>query len=265
MRAEEAKRQKKELEDKEKKVKRWSQCSGVVSLWAGALISQVTAKRDGTVHPYEYTSDYFDEDFLMSADILADFPDEIDVNSILEDVDIQSYLNNWLETIQDRKRALYNNCNFVGKRSLDRRCSQRRSLEDYYGEDDLDIGSANTSSLVERQTESPDHLTVFPRGSHELDKRFWGALFSSLAQWGSRLGMSLASLTRSASSAVAAVTKVAKQERLFQIAAGTAGRGRTASGGTQAMQKARDFLKNFRVGNKKEFQECLKKGVADAL
>jgi hypothetical protein len=262
-RDEEAKKQKQELEEKDKKAKRLSQCSTCVALVAGAAIDGATAKRDGE-HPYEWTSDYFDEEFVISDESLADWPNDIDVNSISEDVDQESFLKKWLEVITDRKRALYNNCNFVGKRSLDRRCSQRRSLEDWYGlgdgtygDNDLHIRSANSSILVERQTESVNHLTVSPRGSDELDKRFLGALFSMLAQFGTRLATGLAALVRSASSAVAAVTKIAKPERLFQNAAGSAGRGR---GTPQGMTNARKAIKDFA-----DWKKCLKDGLAAAI
>ena len=179
-----------------------------------------------------------------------DWPYELDVNSISEDVDQNSFLQKWDKYIDDHKRE-YHSCNFVGKRSLDRRCSQRRSLEEWYGNFDLALRSANSSYLVDRQTESVDHPTIFPRGSDELDKRFLGFLFDILAAFGARLATGIVAR---ATSAVTVVTRYAQTaDRLFQIAKGSTGRG-----GAQGMKNARSNTKS----NQDQWLKCLKEGLA---
>jgi hypothetical protein len=173
-------------EEKDKKKDRMVKCSALVSLLLGAIYNQVAAKCDGEgEHPYELMTDYFDEAFIGSDDNLVVWPYELDVNSISEDVDQDPFLQKWDEYIDDHKRE-YHSCNFVGKRSLDRRCSQRRSLEEWYGNFDLDVRSTNSSSLVDRQKETVYHPTTSPCGSDELDKRFLGFLFDILAAFGIR-------------------------------------------------------------------------------
>lgn len=70
----------------------------------GAAFNQAAnSKRDGK-KPYDWTTDYFDEEFVSSDDRLKEWPDEVDVNQISEDVNTEAYLKKWDEYIDEHRR-----------------------------------------------------------------------------------------------------------------------------------------------------------------
>jgi hypothetical protein len=242
------------LRDKKDKQKaRTSKCATAISLLLGVAESTATSKRDGE-HPYDWTTDYFDEEFVDSDDRLEDWPNDIDVEQISADVDHDAFLKAWSEMIDDRKRKP-NPCTGVGKRSLESRGSQRRSSEEWYGDDELDTRSYNSSTLVEVYTGPVHPSEMSARGTGELEERNPLLLiFQILAQFETRLGVSLAS--RASASVAAHAPRLAQlmktPERLFQIA--KTGQGTRA--GAQGMKNARQTIKSdFR------WKKCIKNGL----
>ncbi|KAF2824666.1 hypothetical protein CC86DRAFT_296063 [Ophiobolus disseminans] len=245
------------LEEKQDKKKvRQSKCGTVVSLLLGVAYNAANTKRDGE-HPYDWTTDYFDEEFVASDDRLKDWPDEVDVDKISEDVDEDAFMKKWDGMIEDKKR-IGHSCQFTRKRSLDARCSQRRSLEDELLTD-VHLGgrSDNTSSLLERHHRPNHHLDMYPDSLVELDPRnpVVGLIFEILGLFGTRVAVQL--IARTTASIAAHAPRLASlaqnPARLFQ----TAVRGQGAKGGQQAMQSAKQAI----MKDKNRWVKCLKDGL----
>jgi membrane-associated HD superfamily phosphohydrolase len=262
---EERDRSMKEKDDKikeanDKKKERLAKCDTPIALLLGAAFNEAMSKRDGE-HPYDWTTDYFDEEFVGSDERLKDWPQDIDVEQISADVDTEAFLKKWDEYIDDHKRQGHS-CTFIGKRSLDRRCSQRRSLEEWYGGVDLDTRFDNTSALVQRHVGPVFHadislrdIATLPHGMHELDKRnpiAW--LFEILAQFGTRMAVQVAA--RATASVAANSPRLANllktPERLFQ----TAAKGQGTKAGQKGMEGAKEAIKK----DAKRYWKCLKEG-----
>jgi membrane-associated HD superfamily phosphohydrolase len=255
----------KEKDDKikeanDKKKERLAKCDTPIALLIGATFSEVLSKRDGE-HPYDWTTDYFDEEFVASDERLKDWPQDIDVEQISADVDTDAFLKKWDQYIDDHKREPHS-CQFIGKRSLERRCSQKRSFEEWYGDDEPATRFNNASSLVQRHIGPVFHadasardITITPSGMHELEKRNpLALLFEILAQFGTRLAVQL---TARATATVAAnsprlANLLKTPERLFQ----TAAKGQ----GTKAGQKGMDGAKEAIKKDAKRYWKCLKEG-----
>jgi hypothetical protein len=244
-----------ELRDnKDKQKLRTSKCATAISLLLGVAESAATSKRDGE-HPYDWKTDYFDEEFVDSDDRLEGWPNDIDVEQISVDVNHDAFLKKWNELINDRKRKP-NSCTGVGKRSLEGRCSQKRSSKEWYGDDELDTPSYNSSTLVETHT-GPVHTSeMSAHGTRELEERNPLLLISQiLAQFGTRLGVGIAS--RASASVAAQAPRLAQlmktPERLFQIAK----TGQGARAGAQGMKNARQIVKK----NGPRWKKCIKDGL----
>tara|TARA_R110002003_G_scaffold9_5_gene391 strand:- start:24142 stop:25212 length:1071 start_codon:yes stop_codon:yes gene_type:complete len=251
----------KEQDDKireanDKKKERQAKCSTPIALLLGAAFNEAKAKRDGE-HPYDWTTDYFDEDFISSDDRLKEWPVDIDVEKISADVDTEAFLKKWDEYIDDHKRVSQS-CNFVGKRSLERRCSQKRSLEEWYPYGDLDLSNRvdNTSSLHQRHLEPAHHPEISFRDIEPVQKRnLFAALFVALAQFGTRLGVQVAA--RATASVAASSPRLANllktPERLFQ----TAPKGQGTKAGQKGMESAKEAIKK----DNQRWLKCLKEGL----
>jgi len=245
----------KKLEANDKKKERQSKCSTAISLLLGVAFSGASAKRDGDgEHPYDWTTDYFDEEFVGSDDRLKDWPPDLDVEKISADVDTQAFLKQWDEAIDDKKR-IGHSCTYV-KRSLDPRCSQRRSLEGLYDDSDLDTQFSNSSSLLQRHMDPIYDSRITSNGIQELEKRNpLAALLSLLGIFGSRLATQV--IARATASVAAQAPRLANliqnPGRLFQIAS----KGKGAKGGQPAMQSAKQAI----MKDNKRWLKCLKDGI----
>jgi hypothetical protein len=241
-------------EANDKKKERLAKCDTPIALLIGAAFSEILSKRDSE-HPYDWTTDYFDEEFVASDERLKDWPQDIDVEQISADVDTDAFLKKWDEYMDDHKRKPHF-CQFIGKRSLERRCSQKRSSEEWY--DELGTRFDNTSSLVQRHMGPISLETVaFPlRNAHELDKRNpLALLFEILAQFETRLAVQV---TARATASVAAnspplANLLKTPELLFQ----TAGRGQGTKAGQKGMEGAKEAIKK----DAKRYWKCLKEGI----
>ncbi|KAF2824662.1 hypothetical protein CC86DRAFT_395146 [Ophiobolus disseminans] len=271
-RAKEDKERTDKLNDKKDKQKRrMSECSTSRSILIGAVVKEATGKRDGE-HPYDWTTDYFDEEFVSSDDRLKDWAAEVDVEKISEKVDTDAFLKKWDQIIDDQKRP-HASCNFVG-RSLETRCSQKRSLGAFEGwNDDIDLDtrsnatsadesdiepivSLEASSLVERNTGLVISRDASSGSIQDLEKRNpFAALFGFLASFGSRMGVSI--VARATASVAARSPRLANliknPERLFQIAP----KGKGAKGGQNAMKSAKESI----MKEKDKWVKCLKDGL----
>jgi hypothetical protein len=249
---------KREADDKKKE--RMGKCNPIVALLIGAATNAAQNSKRDDEHPYDWTSWFFDEDFVSSDERIKDWPPELDVNQISLDVNENKWLEKWSADLDERKRSLYVNCNFVGKRSLERRCSAKRSLEgDWYDEDDVDVEldtlSANNTSVIEIYAGLANPATVSARGLIDLEKRNpFAWLFSILAQFGTRVATGVvARVTASVAANSPRLANLLKNtERLFQ----TAKPGEGAKSGLRGMENAKDIIRKD-----KNWLKCLKEGI----
>ncbi|KAH7346963.1 hypothetical protein BKA66DRAFT_614464 [Pyrenochaeta sp. MPI-SDFR-AT-0127] len=240
----------------DKKKERLAKCDTSIALLLGAAFNEAQkSRRDEVEHPYDWTTDYFDEEFVGSDDRLQEWPQEADVNQISADVNTEAFLKKWDEYIDDHKRTGHS-CNFIGKRSLDRRCSQKRTVGEWYGDSNMDNHSYDISSLIVREVRPVSVPELASRNIEELGKRNpFAFLFSILAQFGGRLAVSV---TARATASVAAnsprlATLLKTPDRLFQIAK----KGQGTKAGTKGMENAKLAIKK----DYKRWLKCLKEGV----
>jgi hypothetical protein len=250
------------LEDEnDRRKKRISQCLSLISLLDGAIFSEShkKSKRDGEEDPYDRTTDYFDEPFIAHADRLKSWPADIDINTISEDVDSDAFLRAWDDYIDEHKIQHFN-CNFSKRDELGRRCSARRSVDEWLGDFNLNAAqSGNTSSLIQRdvvtahQPESSSSTDLI-----ELDRRqlqLLAPLFEVLFQFGLRVAQQL--LTRAVATVAGRSPRLAEiieknGQRLMQIAKESKGTPKGANGMKNAEEKIRE--------NVARWKECLKNG-----
>lgn len=244
---------KKETDAKNKKKERQAKCNTPIALLMGAASSQLVGKRDGE-HPYDWTTDFFDEEFVSSDERLQDWPDEINVDEISPDVNIDAFLNQWDEYIDDHRRAQYS-C-WGKKRSLERRCPQRRSLDDdWYDDFELVTLSRNGSILHQGELIPVNHRSQSAYDIVQLEKRNPFALLGILAGFFTRLGVQL--VARASASVAARTPRLAflvkSPDRLFQIAA----RGQGTKAGQDGMKAAAKTIRS----DYKRWAKCLKEGL----
>ncbi|KAH7090486.1 hypothetical protein FB567DRAFT_617949 [Paraphoma chrysanthemicola] len=249
----ELKDQEKLKEANDRKKERQAKCSTPIALLLGAAYNEAMNKRDGE-HPYDWTTDYFDEDFISSDDRLKEWPEDLDVGQISEDVDTDAFLKKWDEYIDDHKRVSQT-CTFVRKRSLDRRCSQRRSLDDWYSAFEPGYSVDNTSSLPRRDLDFVQLRKIDSHDVESIEKRYFSLLFLILSQFGMRLGVQVAA--RATASVAATSPRLASllkvPERLFQTA--------PKGGGTKAGQKGMESAKEAIKKDSQRWLKCLKEGI----
>ena len=241
-------------EENEKKKERIGKCNPLIALLLGAASTAAQHAKREEESPYEWTSDYFDEEFISSDDRLNDWPPDLKVDQISTDVDEKKWLKKWNDDIDERRQSLHNNCNFVGKRSLERRCSQKRSLDGYWF--DLDDNLMQSASNNVTPPEIEDYvpaadLVIVP--SHELEKRNIGWLLI-LTSFGTRVAQNFVSRATAAVAArsIRLQNLLKAPDRLFQIA--KTGQGTKA--GSRGMQNAQEAVRKD-----KNWLECLKEGI----
>lgn len=263
----------KEREDKindknERKKKRQAECSPVIALLMG-LASNVAAnsKRDGE-HPYDWTTDYFDEAYVTSDDRIKEWPEEVDIDKISAEVDEKAFLKQWDDDLDERRRPIRPGCILVGKRSLDRRCTKKRSLDDWtddldslaFSDQDIDgnnfspdednnNNNNNSSSLIERDYKSYSTDLI------ELEKRNpFAALINLIVQFATRFAVGF--MSRPIASITAQVSRLKElrkvPERLFQNA--------PTNQGTKAGVKGMDNAKAA-IRKHKRWINCLRNGL----
>ncbi|OAK94583.1 hypothetical protein IQ06DRAFT_353017 [Phaeosphaeriaceae sp. SRC1lsM3a] len=146
--------------------------------------------------------------------------------------------------------GLGHSSNFVGKRSLDRRCSQKRSIEEWETNFVLDSLPDINSSLAIRDFEYHES------DIDHLEKRNpFAALLAILTQFAGRLAVQL---TARATASIAAnsprlAALIKNPERLFQIAA----KGQGTKAGVKGMENAKAAIRN----DAKRWIQCLKEGI----
>jgi hypothetical protein len=249
-------KQRDELKEKRDKQKvRTSKCATAISLLLGVTEMAATSKRDEE-SKYEWTTDFFDEAFVQSDDRDADWPDDVDVEQISADVNQDAFLKKWDELI-DNRRKKHNTCVGVGKRSLEGRCTRKRSSEEWYDDNELDTRSDNSSSLAEIHIGPVNHQGLSVREPGELEERnpLLALIFQVLGQYGTRLALGLASraLSTIATNAPRLANLMKTPERLFQVAK----TGQGARSGAQGMKNAMQTIK----ANKDRWKKCIKDGL----
>ena len=230
--------------DRHNELKRTGKCLGLSAFIQGAMMVEGMARRDGE-HPYELTTLYFDETFVGADERLDEWPADVDVDKLSEDVNIDAFFKRWDELLNENRRERQG-CNFLGKRSLDRRCSQKRSLQDFYGIDIYDEPVGNTTGLVQAD--------MYPRSLEARNPL--ALLFQALAQFFTRVGQQL--VARAVGVVAARSPRLANlirqaPERLFQIA-----RNGESKASQQSMKNARDAIAKK---DEKAWKRCLKDGM----
>jgi hypothetical protein len=237
----------KEVNDKKKE--RQAKCSTPIALLLGVATSEsANAKRDGE-HPYDWTTDYFDEEFISSDDRLSEWPEEVDINKISADVDTEAFLKKWDEIIDDKKQKPYS-CTYSRKRSLDRRCSAKRSWDDWDADFASDALPYHNSSLIVRD------FDVHSSDIDNIEKRNpFALLFAVIAQFAGRFAVQItARATASVAANSARLSNLIKTpERLFQIAA----KGQGTKAGVKGMENAKAAIRK----DSKRWIKCLREGI----
>ena len=255
----EADEREKALKEKDDKKKaRMGKCATVTALMMG-LAENLAQKREEE-HPYDWTSDYFDEDFITSDDRLNDFPRDIDIDNIAcnkdncTDIDAEAWMKEWQERAQARDlKENWPTCTQIRKRRLFARCPAKRSLQ----VDDVtseNVSSTEASSVPELASSK---ALVHCNGKHStcttgLEKRnpLIGILIE-IGMFGARLGVSL--LTRAATSIARWAPRLAdiakNTDRLFKIAQN----GKAGARSVDSMKEA--FSK---IAKNPNFRKCLK-------
>jgi hypothetical protein len=251
----------KKMQENDKKKERIGKCNPVISLMMGAVVSAAqNAKREGE-HPYDWTSDYFDEAFVTSDDRLKDWPEELKIDQISADVDEKKWMKKWNDDIDMRRQSQYHSCNHVGRRSLDRRCAAKRSLEGYWFEvDDEGILTDNaTSPMIEVDLPPAVHVAASSRELEiyrGLEKRnpIFGWIISLILQLTTRFAQQVVvRVTAAIATRSPQLRNLLKaSDRLFQIA--KPGQGMRA--GVNGMKNAQEAIKKD-----KNWLRCLKEGI----
>lgn len=240
-----------------------------------ALLQAVLASASDGDHPYAWTTEFFDEEFVSSDERLKAWPAEIDVNKISDVVDTQAFVDRWAALMEDKKRPP-TGCNFVGKRSLEARCSQRRSLDgfdEWYDDIDVAAGSDNSSSLIERDVGpgvSLETSSLIERDTgaaipgdipssdlEELDKRQnpFALLFNLISRFATNISMSVtARVTTAIARAEPQLAKAVNSGRMFRVAA----RGKGTPKGQGGMKET--AKKIMEKAGDKAYKECIKNG-----
>jgi hypothetical protein len=169
--------------------------------------------------------------------------------SVSGDVDTDAFLKKWDE-ILDNQKPFPHTCVGVGKRSMDRRCSQKRAWDDWEDDDfPLDTLPDNNSSLIIRD------FDVHTHDLDDLEKRIpFALLLSVIAQFAGRMGVQL--IAR-----VSAAVTVRNSRIQGLVNAGTkifqsAPTGQGTKAGVKGMQNAKSSIMKD-----KRWINCLKNGL----
>jgi hypothetical protein len=244
---EEADKKAQEEQDKEDhRKKRTGKCLPVVALMTG--IEYVAAKRSVPLarrdeeHPYSWTTEFFDEDFMESNDILEYWPSDLaDFDPNTDDLDKDDWLNKWSQIIQSRMlKEDDTNCDGTSNSKV-KRCPVRR-----------DLGPAEYALSTPEPSSAPPATTE--RGLIVLEERQGiPGIIVSIASFLLRL----ASIFGKIKPAVDAIAKLVPRltgltkERLFTLAKP----GQGAAGGREAMKNAAQ-----KIAQNQNWKSCLQAG-----
>ncbi|KAF2449702.1 hypothetical protein P171DRAFT_405159 [Karstenula rhodostoma CBS 690.94] len=233
-------------EQNDKKKARMGKCSTVTALLMG--VAQNFAQKRDEDHPYDMTSDFFDENFFTSDDRLADWPSDVDIDTVAcvsdDCVDSEAYMKEWEDIAQRHDLENWPTCSQIGSRSLHARCKKRTVIEP------VDDTPSLSSVPFPYADMSAKELS-------EIKERNPVAIFQIVLEiilFGSRLGMSL--LARTATSVARWAPRLANiaknPDRLFKLAP----KGQGTPKGVEGMKEG--FR---RIVQNPAFKKCLKDGM----
>ncbi|KAH7109468.1 hypothetical protein B0J11DRAFT_601672 [Dendryphion nanum] len=178
---EEEERRKKAEEDrvKDKKKERIGKCLPVVALMEGLNAAGGTNIPD-VEKPYQWTSEFFDEDFITNDSSLDFWPGDLPLDEKVS-VDTEAFKKEWAQTLEDKLDAKKPKPNCPGGR---KRCTKR-----------------------------DEHPTPFEKPRHE--KRFFQFLIA-IANFARTIAMAIASRVTAVVARI--VPRVKDIQRLFQLA-----------------------------------------------
>ncbi|KAJ4304609.1 hypothetical protein N0V90_000135 [Kalmusia sp. IMI 367209] len=243
-------------EQNDKKKSRMGKCSTVTALMIG--VAQNTAQKRDEEHPYDWTSDYFDEDFMTSDDRLKDWPSDIDIDSVAcvtdNCVDADAWMKQWEEVVSAHDLQNWPSCT-NGKRGLNSRC-HKRSLSYIEEPEEHHTTNNHTVSFLARD-KSLSQPAVDDFRQMELEERnpvLIVEILIEISLFGARLGISL--LARTAANIARwapRLANIAKNTgRLFKIAP----KGQGGAKGVDGMKNAFEKIVQNRF-----FKKCLQDGV----
>ncbi|KAH7109472.1 hypothetical protein B0J11DRAFT_499781 [Dendryphion nanum] len=228
---EQEQKKKDQNEKNEKKKGRMGQCFPLVALLMGSGMGPVAPS--GTEHPYEWTTEYFDEGFVGSEEVMEYWPSDVEFEENVN-VDIKAFQTNWIDAINGRilENTKHQNC--PGSR---KRC--KRSTGEFSTVENATLPSPLQSIQAKYENNS----------RHE--KRYWQTVVAAIASFVRTLAQVL---PRAISQSIGrAVPRLANKgtDKLFQLARS----GQGASGGTQSMKAAAQ-----RISQSSSWKNCLRSG-----
>ncbi|KAF2653778.1 hypothetical protein K491DRAFT_717745 [Lophiostoma macrostomum CBS 122681] len=244
---EEADRKAKEEQDKkDDRKKRTGKCLPVVALMTGidfvASKRSVPLARRDDEHPYSWTTDYFDEDFVQSDDILTYWPSDLgDFDPNTDDLDKDDWLNKWSDMIQGRMlKEDDTNCEGTSN-NKHKRCPVRR-----------DVNIVDHTIPTPRTSSAP--LATTERGLIVLeDRQSIPGIVVSVISFLVRLASIFGRFTDAVSTIAKLVPRLAglTKDNIFNLAKP----GKGASGGREAMKNAAQ-----KISQNKNWKNCLQAG-----
>ncbi|KAL1600456.1 hypothetical protein SLS60_006842 [Paraconiothyrium brasiliense] len=233
-------------EQNDKKKARMGKCSTVTALIMG--VAQNTAQKRDEDHPYDMTSNFFDEEFFTSDERLADWPNDVDIDTVacVSDncVDAEAYMKYWEETAQSHDLKNWPTCGQISGRNLNARCRKRSPFElaNNTSSPSFTVGPYATRSAGE------------PNAIEERNPVVAFQILLEIGLFGTRLGMSL--IARTATSVARWAPRLAdiakNTDRLFKLAP----KGQGTPKGLEGMKEG--FR---RIVQNPAFKQCLKDGV----
>jgi hypothetical protein len=248
---------KQQMEEKEKKKSRMGKCLPLVALFIGMY--QDLKKRDGEEHPYDWTTEYFTEDWIEKTDdVLEYWPGDVNVNEISPDesIDNDEWMKKWnaiieaeyLRRINPSRTMQWKRCD-----SVNGTCDEDAELVEVVDEEPVEV-----REVEDVETHISQALALREAGtvSHHYEKRFF-QIFFAIAAFCARLAINIAQ------GVAKAVTKVSDRiakivgkdvidtKKLFQLAKGGTNNGKNAGNMKNAADKIRQSEK---------WKQCIKGG-----